>query len=411
MKVAGGMADFFQDGPVATLHRLGCPDPVRLEAALEAFSRQIPIALVLPCHAREIGTAALTRIVSELKNARYISDVVVGIDGADKAAWQQARRQFAGLPGRLHLLWIDGPRIQRSLKKFERAGFEPGSPGKGRNLWLCFGHVLAATAAGVVAVQDCDIVNYTREMLARLCFPVAHPKLGFDFCKGYSARFTDRLNGRVMRLLFTPLVRALQSTLDAREFPGFLDSFRYPLSGEVSIRRDLLGRVRVPSDWGVEAGMLAEISRLCSPRSICQVDIADSYDHKHQELSARNPKKGLNKMAGDIALRIFRTLASRGVKLDEGVFDTILATYMRKASDVMRFHSADAEINQLLHDRHDEDVAVQTFARSIRRASAAYLADPLHDPMLPCWDRIGAELPGFPAAFADAVRRDGASLL
>jgi len=405
------MADFFQDGPVATLHRLGSPDPDRLEAALETFSGRTPIALALPCHAREIGTVALSRIISELKGVAYISDVVVGVDGADRAAWLQARRQFAELPGRVHLLWNDGPRIQRLLRDLESAGFDPGPPGKGRNLWLCFGQVLAATPAGVVAVQDCDIINYTREMLARLCFPVAHPKLGFDFCKGYSARFTDRLNGRVMRLLFTPLVRALQSTLDEREFPGFLDSFRYPLSGEVSVRRDLLGRIRVPSDWGVEAGMLAEISRLCSPRSICQVDIADSYDHKHQELSARNPRKGLNKMAGDIALRIFRTLASRGVKLDEGIFDTLLATYMRNASDVMRFHAADAEINQLDHDRHAEDVAVQTFARSIRRASAAYLADPLHDPMIASWDRIETERPGFATALADAVRRDGTGRL
>jgi len=58
-----------------------------------------------------------------------------------------------------------------------------------------------------------DILTYSRELLARLCYPVAHPNLGFDFCKGYSARFTDKLNGRVMRLLVTPLIRSLQSII------------------------------------------------------------------------------------------------------------------------------------------------------------------------------------------------------
>jgi glucosyl-3-phosphoglycerate synthase len=209
-----------------------------------------------------------------------------------------------------------------------------------------------------------------------------------------------------MRLLFTPLVRALQSVPGDQEFPRFLDSFRYPLSGEVCLGRDLLGRMRVPSDWGVEAGMLAEVSRLCSPRGVCQVDIAESYDHKHQDLSASNPRKGLNKMACDIALLIFRTLAGRGVKLDAGLFDALQATYMRKASDAMRFHWADAEINQLHHDRLEEELAVATFARSIRRAARAYLADPLRDPMIPNWNRIDAGLPGFAGEIAAAVRRD-----
>ena len=377
-----------------------------MESALEGFSEEAPIALVLPCHAQELGTAALHRIIAALEGARFIRHVVIGIDGADATAWAAARKLFSRLPQQTSLLWNDGPRLQRLLKKLARANLAPGPTGKGRNLWLCFGHVLAATQAGMVAIHDCDITNYHLEMLARLCFPVAHPKLGFDFCKGYSARFTDRLNGRVMRLLFTPLVRALQSVLGTQELPNFLDTFRYPLSGEASFRRDLLRQMRIPSDWGVEAGMLAEVYRLCAPASICQVDIAESYDHKHQELSARNPGKGLNKMAGDIALRLFRTLAGQGAKLDEGLFDSLLATYMRKAADVMRFHAADAEINQLHHDRHEEEVAVSTFARSIRRASLAYLADPLHDPMIPCWNRIDADLPGFAAELKEAVCRD-----
>ena len=104
---------------------------------------------------------------------------------------------------------------------------------------------------------------------------MAHPNLGFDFCKGYSARFTDKLNGRVMRLLVTPLIRSLQSIIGLHDFLVYLDTFRYPLSGEMSLDHDIIRRARIPSDWGIEVGILAEVFRVSSPKSICQVDIAE----------------------------------------------------------------------------------------------------------------------------------------
>lgn len=53
------MSDFFQTGAVATLHRLGQPDVRRMERELVEFAVETPIALVLPCHIRELGTQAL----------------------------------------------------------------------------------------------------------------------------------------------------------------------------------------------------------------------------------------------------------------------------------------------------------------------------------------------------------------
>jgi glucosyl-3-phosphoglycerate synthase len=41
---------------------------------------------------------------------------------------------------------------------------------------------------------------------------------------------------------------------------------------------------RIPWDWGLEVGALAEVYRNYSPRRICQVDIAETYEHKHQSL-------------------------------------------------------------------------------------------------------------------------------
>lgn len=400
------MADFFQDGSIATLHRLGAPDLERLERELVEFSAETPISLVLPCHVKEIESSALREILRELQSVRYLKQIVVGMDGADRETWLQAKKQFDQLPQRATLLWNDGPRIQKLIAQLADSDLNPGPSGKGRNLWLCFGYVLASAQSRMVVLHDCDILTYSREMLARLCYPVAHPHMGFDFCKGYSARFTDRLNGRVMRLLFTPLVRSLQAILGDHPFLSYLDSFRYPLSGEASLDLDIIRRARVPSDWGVEVGTLAEVFRVSSSKSICQVDIAECYDHKHQDLSLNDPAQGLNKMAGDVVKCLFRTLAGHGVKLDRGTFDTLLTTYVRKAEDAMRFYAADAEINGLTYDRHAEELAAAMFVHSIRSAAQDYLDDPLGDPMISNWNRVESARPDFLPALLRAVNAD-----
>jgi hypothetical protein len=156
------------------------------------------------------------------------------------------------------LLWNNGPRMQALFETLDAAELSPGASGKGRNCWICWGYVLASEQARMVAMHDCDIATYSREMLARLCYPVAHPSLGFDFCKGYYARVSDRLNGRVMRLFFTPLVRALRTIIGHHPYLSYLDSFRYPLAGEIALDIDLVRRVRIPQDWALELGTLSD---------------------------------------------------------------------------------------------------------------------------------------------------------
>lgn len=401
------MSDFFQTGAIATLHRLGPPGLERLERELERFSEETPMALVLPCHIRELGTPALNRIARELKGVTYIKQIVVGIDGATRVReWKKARRFFQQLPQRPMLLWNDGPRMQELFKRLDDAELSAGTGGKGRNVWICFGYVLASEQARMVAVHDCDIVTYNRELLARLCYPVAHPALGFDFCKGYYARATDKLNGRVMRLLVTPMLRALKSMFGQHQYLVYMDTFRYPLAGEFSMDVDLVRRVRIPHDWALEVGMLAEVIRNSAPRAICQSELCDNYEHKHQELSPRDREKGLNKMAIDISKSFFRRMAAEGIKLDSGTFSTLLSAYMRQAEDTLRFYAADAILNGLKYPRHDEETAVTTFVRSIRTAAEAYLEDPLWSPLIPNWNRVQSALPNFFDELNEVVRRD-----
>jgi len=67
-------------------------------------------------------------------------------------------------------------------------GINVGGDGKGRSAWTAYGYILAREDSQVIALHDCDIVTYDRDLLARLCYPVAHPNIGFGFCKGYYSR-------------------------------------------------------------------------------------------------------------------------------------------------------------------------------------------------------------------------------
>lgn len=400
------MADFFQNSSIATLHRLGPTDLDRLENELVEFSRETNIALALPCHSTEIGSDVLLSIVNVLQNISYLHQIAIGVDGASFEQWQAARKIFGKLPQKPILIWNDGPRMQKLFKKLKAADIDVEYSGKGRNLWTIFGFILASGAVGIVASHDCDILTYNREFIARLCYPVAHPNMGFDFCKGYTARFTDRLNGRVMRLLFTPLIRSLQSIIGNTAFLTYLDNFRYPLAGEICLDLDMIRRIRIPSDWGVEVGMLSEVYRVSAGKGICQAELADRFDHKHQDLSPHDPTKGLHRMAIDITQCILRTMAAEGIKLDSVLFTELLGTYMREAEDACRSYAADAAFNGLAYAWHDEQTAIMTFVQSIRAATTKFLQDPLGALPIPNWNRVQSTLPGFLSELQEAIEED-----
>jgi len=400
------MADFYQHGTIATLHRLGNPDYKRLEEEMAVAGRTSPLALVLPCHARDLESPALGGILDELRDARFVSRVTVGLDGAGRREFDLARRIFSVLPQEVAILWNDGPRIGLLLEELQRAGLEPGPMGKGRNMRLCLGQVLAGTDAAAVAVHDCDILNYRRELLVRLCFPVLHPGMAFRVSKGFSARFSNRLNGRVMRLLITPLLQAMEGLDGFSRTLAPLQFFRYPISGEVCLHRAVAEAVRFPSDWGVETGMMADVFRVAPMTRICQVDIAESYDHKHQRLSEGDPDSGLNKMACDVTLCLLRTACAGFTRFDESIFDGLVEKFLESARPLLRSYSADARINTLEYDVELESRTIGLFAGSIARAVQLHRADPSLPAGAPSWLQIESALPGFGAALAGAARTD-----
>jgi glucosyl-3-phosphoglycerate synthase len=285
-------------------------------------------------------------------------------------------------------------------------GINVGEDGKGRSAWVAYGYILAREDSQVIVLHDCDIVSYNRDLLARLSYPVAHPNIAFTFCKGYYSRVTDQMHGRVTRIFVTPLIRALKETLGSNQFLDYLDSFRYILAGEFSMDVDLARLIRIPGDWGLEVGVLAEIHRNCALRRICQVDLSDNYEHKHQPLTLGDPNKGLLKMGTDIAKSIFRTMASKGYTLTNEFFVTLRASYLRIAQDLIARYECDSEINGLDYDRHREDSSAEAFVQCIVSAGQQFLETPFEVPHIPNWNRVLSAVPNIKELLIDAVEKD-----
>ncbi len=400
------MSDFHQSGLITTLHRLGDANCSRMEAELKHFSRERPLALVLPCLYREIQGPALAGIVEVLREVPYLTRVIVSVSGTDRRErFREVLDFFRGLP-EVICVWGSGPTVGEVLARLPERGLQAGPDGKGRAVWIGIGYALARGDLDAIAFHDCDVLTYDREFLARLCFPVMHPNLDYEFCKGYYGRASDRLHGRVTRLYVAPLLRSLRRTLGPLPLLEFLSSFRYPLAGEFAMKAALARQVRIPSDWGLEVGLLAEVLRSVATQRVCQVELCDRYDHKHQELSAEDPSRGLHRMVIDITTSTFHNLASVGVQFDAGFLNTLTASYLREAQDSVSAYADEALINGLLFDPHDEERMVETFAAALRRGGLDFVRNPTGTPPIPNWHRVSAAVPGFLTDLSYAVELD-----
>ena len=257
------MADFYQHTRLPTLHHLAAPDPSTRGEELAALTRDRPVAVLLPALFAETQRPALPAILGTLSDAAYVSEIVLSMNvmTAEQAA-DAARlcRDWAG--GKpLRILWNDGPALQAAHHRLSEMGCDGACAGKGANIWMGLAYLKAAGTARIVISHDTDILNYCPSLPARLCHPVAHPRMGYRFAKGYYSRVLDRLYGRVTRLLIFPLIQAFQDVLGPLPLLQHLESFRYPLSGEFAGDMDTLAGFRLPPAWGLEVAMLAEAHR------------------------------------------------------------------------------------------------------------------------------------------------------
>ncbi len=403
------MADFHQNGNITTLHNLRTRSVEEMEHELSVFAETRKISLILPCLYSELEGQAMPNILKELSKVEYLHRIIIGLDAANEAQYKHAKEFFKGLNQNHIVIWNDSPRMLALGQRLRENGLAPKEQGKGKNVWSSLGYLMGCADSSVMAIHDCDILTYDKEMLARLVYPMANPTFPYQVSKGFYPRIGDgKINGRVTRLLMSPLLIALNRVIGSRDYIDYLRSFRYPLSGEFAMRTSILPDLRIPSDWGLEIGVLSEAWRNLAPKAVCQVEISDAYDHKHQQLSPEEANAGLNRMSTDICKAIFRKLAADGTVFTPNVFRTLKATYYRSALDLLEAYYNDAKMNGLSIDRHTEETTIELFAENIVRAGQIFLDNPHETPFIPTWNRVHSADPTFISDMAAAAKADEA---
>ncbi len=334
-------------------------------------------AVVVPMTEREYAGLAAERVLSELESVDPARVVVPLRAAPGKVA--AFREWIDGFQLDATVLWCDGPRLEELLSD---AGLD-GERGKGRDVWLGLGQALDAK---FVIVHDADTRSYDRRFVRRLLFPLTY-EYGYEFVKGYYARVENaRLYGRLFRLFYVPLVRALQMT-HRSPLLEFLAAFRYALAGEFAATSDLVSRMRLQRTWGLEVGVLAEAFDAVGFDGAAQVDLG-TYEHDHRAVSGPT---GLSEMSEGVGAALFRAVEESGHSLE---YDSLRAEYRETAADLIRAYDVDAAFNGLEYDRQSEQEQVESYAEAI--------VPPPPDTRLPAWD----DAPVSPAAVRDAAEAD-----
>jgi glucosyl-3-phosphoglycerate synthase len=397
------MADFHIN-KVPTFSLLQHESCESMEAKVLKTSAKIPIGVLIPALYHDLSSDAMHHIIEVLTDTPYISKIYISLDQANREEFNNAKKIVAPLGDRAVLVWNDKPEVSSVIDRIEKQ-LPLGSRGKGRAVWTCLGYIIGKAEVSAIAFHDADILTYDRDFLTRLLFPLMF--LRFQFVKGYYIRYDQKLYGRVTRLFYFPLVRTLKDMFGSTEFLDYMGDFRYPLSGEFATYTSQARMMQFPSDWGIEVGLLGEIYRLVRESRICQIELTNRYDHKHQKVGSEG-EKGLYKMASDIARTFFTHLASNGVSLNSEVFRTIRLTYLKHAREMVGIYESLAEMHdkRIGFDFHEELKTVEVFARSIDSGVLDFCDQHFGSPLIPDWKRVESAIDGILSDLVQAVEVD-----
>ncbi len=377
---------------VPTFPLLVGEDTRSMEKKIMQARKKIPAGVLIPALFHDLSSTAMKHIIEVLSKTDYLKRIYVALDKATEEEYFLAKKIVAPLKNKVTLIWIDSPELTNVIAEIDKQ-LPLGPRGKGRAVWTALGYIIAKQEVAVIAFHDADIVTFSKAFLTRLIFPVV--ELGFQFSKGYYIRYNTKFYGRVTRLFYFPLIRTLKDIFGTTEFLDYLSDFRYPLSGEFATYVSQAKMLRYPSDWGVEVGLLSEIYRIVRTSQVCQVELIERYDHKHQEVGS-DMNRGLNKMATDIARTFFSHLSSNGVILTHDMLATIRLTYLKHARDSVGIYEAYAKMHDqtISFDFHEELTIVESFAKTIEAASVDFYQHSYGSPLIPAWKRVGAAIEG-----------------
>ena len=418
------MSDFHQEGETTTFHdlyRAFDPDEylINLEERLEKYARKVKISLLLPCYYTELeNPEVMDKIIDKIQKVKYLKHIVIAFNGTeDEEKFNEAKAYFSSLrtPKRqVTLVWVNGPRVQQVFQRISEKDILTGIQGKGQSVWITLGYMLAKRDADVIALHDCDIVTYDRILLGRLIEPTANPHADYEFCKGYYMRISPAeraMKGRVTRLFVTPFVDAMMNIMYERghkelgKFFSYHRSFKYPLSGEFSFTARLASEINIAYDWSLEVATLSEVYQRVKNGKIAQCDLVSNYEHRHQELSPEDSSKGLSRMLVDIAKFYLHYMRAHGIAMDDPFVDMMLHTYYDNALKFIKCYGDDAEMNNLVYNRYEEEITVKQF-RGLLWTAWEQSKGPTEAPLIPSWNRVAYSIPDIYKHLLEAVDKD-----
>lgn len=274
-------------------------------------------------------------------------------------------------------IWCDGPRLNGLLSE---NGLD-GRRGKGRDVWLALG---VASEDEYVVLHDADTETYTERHVNRLLFPLTR---GHTFVKGYYARIErNKLYGRLFRLFYTPLVRAL-SHRQPSQIVTYLDAFRYALAGEMAMTAPLARQLRLPRGWGLEVGALGDAFQDAGFEASAQVDLGI---HEHDHRAVGGPR-GLGDMSTEVGSALFHALRDNAVQPE---YEPLREAYREAANTVISQYADDAAFNGLDYASEAERTQIEEYAEAVQ--------PPGEDTRLPAWE----DVPIDPITVREAARAD-----
>jgi glucosyl-3-phosphoglycerate synthase len=179
------------------------------------------------------------------------------------------------------------------------------------------------------------------------------------------------------------------------------------LAGEFSFTAKVARGIDIAYDWGLEVATLSEVYDRVMPRKIAQVDLAANYEHKHQALSQEDAGKGLHRMVVDIAKFYLDYMRSHGCPLDDSFVDMMLHTYYQNVLQFIKNYSDDAEVNDLVYDRYQEELTARYF-RGFLWTAWEQSRGPHESTLIPSWNRVLYSVPNIYDHVLAAVEEDNA---
>ena len=368
---------------------------------LNNLSKKYPAGLIIPIIDSDLKSPVLTRMINELNECTYLKKVFIALSAKDQRNYKETLGMCRGFEIPCDVIWCNKPEVTTVLEELKKKDLDVTELcGKGKDLWLAMG--IASLELYAFVLHDADIAHYSRMIPTKMLYPVIEPNLDFFFAKGFYARVnmeTRQMYGRIYRLFINPLLEALQQKYPNRSrFLEYLQTFSYTLSGEIAIYSDLAAHLRIPSDWGFEIGLLAELFRNASYRRICEVDLG-FYEHKHKDVLTN----GLLMTAEESFITLLRTLTeTEGIEVTEPFLQSLQVMYRRTAQDRIQQYYADAVCNNLRFDRHQEETWVESLASIITSAGSKYFMNPAKT-QLPSWLRTLAAMPNMREKLREAA--------